>query len=212
MIPLRTGYIYHIFNRGVNKNNIFYDESDYKRFLFTAYHYLNHSSKFSYDLPDSEPGSLQTGLLQKIEQPVDVLAYCLMPNHFHLLLKQKEEGGLTWYMHRLLNSYSHYINVKYKRVGTLFQGPFKNVLIDSDEQLLHLSRYIHLNPVVSNLVTELDNYPWSSYKNYIGVRKSKLCDPRYILDSFPLSGTYEDFVLSQVDYGKELEVIKHMEK
>jgi len=205
---LTTGSIYHIFNRGVNKNDIFFSTTDYKRFMATAIHYKNFTHKFTaFALSDPVSEKLQK---KKMESPkIQIFAYCLMPNHFHLLVKQLEEGGITWFMQHLSNSYVHYVNLKNDRVGPLFQGRFKNVLVDSDEQLLHVSRYIHLNPLVSNLTSDLKTYPWSSYPSYLSNYNDNLSEPEFILSNYKTRRDYEKFVLDQVDYGATLEYIKH---
>lgn len=117
-VLLETNNIYHIFNRGVNKGNIFFDEKDYLRFLKAAVHYKTKATKFSYrnyslnsNNTNDDTGSLKT---------VEILAYCLMPNHFHFVAKQLADNGITDYCRRLFNSFSHYINIKHGRVGPLF--------------------------------------------------------------------------------------------
>ncbi len=203
---LTTGNFYHVFNRGVNKGDIFFSEKDYKRFIITAIHYKNFIHKFTAS-GVSDPVSEK---LRKMEKPkIEIFSCCLMPNHFHFLVKQLEDDGITWFMQHLINSYVHYLNIKYKRVGPLFQGRFKNVLVDSDEQLLHVSRYIHLNPLVSGLVSDLKNYLWSSYHSYIEDREDDLSNPELILGNFKTKRDYEKFVLDQADYAKSLENIKH---
>lgn len=206
-VPLVTNNIYHIFNRGVNKGDIFFSEKDYKHFLSAAKHYLIKNSKYSYEKLRNEPGS--SGSPTSFKPKIEILAYCLMPNHFHLLVKQMVDKGIASYMQRFINSYVHYINIKYKRVGPLFQGPFKGVLIESDEQFLHVSRYIHLNPLASGLVSDLKNYPWSSYHSYIGGGEDGLSNPELILRNFKTKKDYEQFVLDQADYAKSLEDMKH---
>jgi len=205
---LTTGNIYHIFNRGVNKGDIFFLEKDYCRFLLAAKHYKTKGNKFSYEksISHNDTGSLDL----KIKPRVEILAFSLMPNHFHFLIKQLEDDGITWFMQHLINSYVHYLNLKNKRVGPLFQGRFKNVLIESDEQLLHVSRYIHLNPLISGLVSDLKNYPWSSYGSYMGSKEDGLSNPEFILRNFKTKGSYEQFVLDQVEYAESLEQIKHI--
>ncbi|MBI2420513.1 MAG: transposase [Candidatus Levybacteria bacterium] len=133
-----------------------------------------------------------------------------MPNHFHFLVKQLKDDGITSYMRQFMNSFVHYINVKNKRVGPLFQGRFKNVLIDSDDQLLHVSRYIHLNPLVSGLVSDPNKYLWSSYHSYIGNREDGLSNPELILKNFKTKKDYERFLLDQADYARSLEQLKHI--
>ncbi len=109
-----------------------------------------------------------------------------------------------------MNSYVHYVNVKHKRIGPLFQGRFKSVLIESDEQLLHVSRYIHLNPLVSGLVSGLDNYLWSSYLAYIENREDGLSNPDLILSNFKTREDYKQFLLDQENYARSLEQLKHL--
>ena len=210
-IPLTTNQIYHIFNRGVNKNDIFFSQKDYNRFLAAAKHYIIKNSKFSYEKSPvdnneaNDPVSLASG------PKIEILAYCLMPNHFHFLIKQLIDSGITMYMRRFMNSYVHYVNVKNKRLGPLFQGRFKNVLVDSDEQLLHVSRYIHLNPLVSNLVANLDDYPWSSYLTYTSSAEDRFISPQIISNMFKKKRDYKKFILDQEDYAKSLEQLKHLE-
>src|SRR5438132_12702278 len=105
-----------------------------------------------------------------------------MPNHFHFILKQRKENGISIFISLLINSYTKYFNTKYTRVGALLQGAFKSVIVESDEQLIHLSRYVHLNPRVSGLTKNLESYPWSSYKEYLSV--PELCESKIILDLF----------------------------
>lgn len=206
-MPIVTGEIYHIFNRGVNKANIFFQERDYQHFMKAARHYRTKDSKFSYEklFPINDPVSLGSEL-----EKVSILAYCLMPNHFHFLIKQLEDEGITSYFRHLSNSFSHFINIKYGRVGPLFQGRFKNVLIENTEQLLHVSRYIHLNPLVSNLVPNLSLYKWSSYLDYIeDSTKDELVDLALVLNEFKSKNDYEKFISDQAEYVRTLEIIKH---
>lgn len=208
-VPIVTGQIYHIFNRGVNKGTIFFSEVDYRRFYNAAIHYKTSNVKFSYEKSfysksHNDPVSL------KVESKLEVLAYCLMPNHFHFLVKQLVDGGVTSYFRRLLNGYSHFVNVKYHRVGPLFQGRFKSVHIESDNQLLHISRYIHLNPIVSGLVSKLENYSWSSYLSYVAELEDNLCETEFLEKYFKSKEDYQKFVIDQIDYGKKLELIKHL--
>ncbi len=174
-----------------------------------AIHYKSKNSKFSYQkrraLPLHDPVSLQAE-----EYKVEILAYCLMPNHFHLLAKQLVDGGLTSYIRHLANSYSHYVSVKYKRSGPLFTGRFKSVHIETDDQLLHVARYIHLNPVVSGIASDLSKYNWSSYLSYVGDSTNGLASPEKLLAYFKSKEDYKQFVHDQESYGRKLEKIKHL--
>ncbi len=132
-----------------------------------------------------------------------------MLNHYHLLVKQNREGGITEFLGKLSNSYTKYFNTKYNRVGQLFQGEFKAVLIESDEQLMHVSRYIHLNPIASLLVKDLESYSWSSYLEYLGLTNSGFCNKEDILGLFKNTQAYNQFVSDQIGYALELERVKN---
>lgn len=111
-------------------------------------------------------------------------------------------------MSQLSNSYTKYFNTKYRRIGPLLQGAFKAVLMETDEQLIHVSRYIHLNPVVSGLIKDLNLYEWSSYKEHLN-RVGIFCNPSEILNFFSTSKKYKEFIEDQIDYGTTLEILKH---
>ena len=148
---------------------------------------------------------------------VEIISFCLMPNHFHLLLKQNTKAGVTKFMRRISNAYVSYFNKKYERVGVLFQGKFKAANIDSDAYLLHLSRYIHLNPLEVrplNIAKRrwLLNYPFSSLMEYLGKRKTNWINSKVVLSffnrsilPFKKSLTYHQFVESYI-FNPESEV------
>lgn len=202
--PLVNGQVYHVFNRGVEKRDVFTDKREYAHFLEAAEYYQQVSplTKFS-QADEGERENLSDNKL------IEVIAYCLMPNHFHFLLKQTNDNGISTFIRRLINSYTRYFNTKNERVGSLFQGPFKAIRIESDEQLLHITRYIHLNPLVGYLVKDLRNFKWSSYFMYIGLEDNKLCKREEIERLISLKG-YEQFVRDQIDYAKQLENIKRL--
>lgn len=135
-----------------------------------------------------------------------------MPNHFHFLLKQLQDNGISIFISKFSNSYAKYFNTKHERVGPLFQGRFKAIHIENDEQLIHVSRYIHLNPVVSSLInTEaLESYLWSSYPKYLDLAMLDFVDKEMVMSFFKSEVKYKNFVLDQIDYGKKLEQIKHL--
>ena len=128
--------------------------------------------------------------------------------------RQNIDNGISTFISNFTNSYAKYFNTKYQRVGPLLEGVFKAVYVENDDQLIHLSRYIHLNPVVSSIVneTEILNYKWSSYPAYLSLNeKNKIVlDINTILSYFKSPKKYQEFVMDQVDYGKELEKIKHL--
>lgn len=206
IIPLVTGEYYHIFNRGNEKRNIFTQPRDYKRFLKTFYYYQFAGPKPSFSkFAKSDFNSFKPAPEKKL---VEIICYCLMPNHFHFLVKQFKDNGISVFLSQTSNSYTKYFNTKYTRVGALLQGVFKAVRIETDEQLIHVSRYIHLNPVVSELVKLPENYEWTSYLEYITEQK-RFSATEDVLNLFPSPKEYQTFVEAQIDYGTTLEIIKH---
>lgn len=171
-----TNYFYHLYNRGVEKRKVFLNTDDYSRFLeslevFNCFENVKIFYERLRKLKQAKP--------VKREPLVSICAYCLMPNHFHLLLKQLVEEGISKFLQKLTTGYTMFFNNKYEREGSLFQGTFKAVLVETEPQLLHLSRYIHLNPIKdqvekvsyvesSRLLKRLPEYPWSSYPAFIG--------------------------------------------
>lgn len=139
------GEYYHVYNRGVDKRNIFPNDYDYNRFILLL-HVLNTNKNLK--IRDLLKGNSFNGLLKiKNDDPIVAIgAYCLMPNHFHLLVTPLVEGGLSKFMLKLQTSYSMYFNIKNKRSGSLFEGPYKSQHLDTDEYLKYLYSYIHLNP------------------------------------------------------------------
>lgn len=189
---------YHVYNRGVEKRLIFLDEEDYRKFLYYLFVYLA-----PLDIVLQYYPKLRWNLRQhNLHGKVVLIAYCLMPNHFHLLLKQNEIDAITKLMRQVTNAYTLYFNNKYERVGALMQGVFKAALVTTEPYLLHLTRYIHRNP--SELYSmrnrsQLSTYPWSSYVYYIGETRSAVVDPSSILDYFSTKHeqlSYEDFIES----------------
>lgn len=214
-VHFRNSYIYHIFNRGVERRNLFLSSRDRERFimLLEYYRFAKNPKSFSHylNLPLQERKRFQNSL-HTLPQAVDILSYCLMPNHFHLLVRQNTNHGIIQTVSNIANSYAKYFNIKQKRVGPLFQGPFKAVLIESDEQLIHVSRYIHLNPVISGIIDEkeLCKYPWSSLPTYAESNQSNWVEVKTVLSHFHTRDSYRVFIQDQIKYGKELDKIKHL--
>lgn len=203
-VILANNEIYHVLNRGVEERTTFEDKRDYRRFIdsFVYYQKSNPPARFSFQKRVKKEKSKKDNL-------VEILCYCLMPNHFHFLLRQIKEGGISLFISRLTNSYTRYFNIRHQRSGHLFQGPFRVVRIASEEQLLHVSRYIHLNPLVGFLVKDLRNYPYSSYLEYLGLNQGpSVCFSEIILSQFSSSAEYEKFVLDQKDYAINLKKIE----
>lgn len=204
--PLVKEQVYHVFNRGVAKLPIFDDRRDYNRFLETTYYYQFQGPKPQF----SQLKRFKNFSFEKNKKIVELVCYCLMPNHYHFLLKQLSENGISEFINKLSNSYTKYFNIRHNRVGPLLQGQFKAVRVESDEQLIHLSRYIHLNPIVSFLIKDLKDYEWSSYLNFLGLQENKICTKELVSTMFKTPQKYEQFILDQVEYGQGLEIIKHI--
>ena len=190
--PLVTGETYHIYNRGAHKGHIFNIEADYVRFLTLLYLSNNtepvHISKLL--LTKKYQGrSLKTAFDEESTDKslVDILAYCLMPNHFHLVLRQKSEDGITVFMRRLLTGYSMYFNIKYEHSGVLFQGRFKSKVIGDESYFRYIFSYIHLNPIeliepqwkergiidTQKVRNFLEQYDRSSFRDYAKIFRAE---------------------------------------
>lgn len=160
---------YHIYNRGIEKRIIFQDDSDCAMFNFYLKLYLQPKFELIQEISLNPKRKIRF-LHSNLSEEISLIAYSLMPNHFHLLVKQSTSDGITKLMRRLMTSYVMYFNSKYDRVGPLFQNKYKACIIDTDEYLLHLSRYIHLNPV--NISSSINFNYYSSYDYYLGYKKS----------------------------------------
>ena len=184
---LVQGEIYHIYNRGVDKRDIFMDDEDRFRFIHDLFEFndVNPSPNMNEILFNKKMKNMEVGLPYMREPRkvlVEILAYCLMDNHFHMILRQKAENGITEFMRKLGTGYTNYFNQKYERSGSLFGGKFKSVCIKNDAHLMYLPVYIHLNPLdfkfhewrekkiknTKEAIKFLDSYRWSSYMDYTG--------------------------------------------
>lgn len=216
-VPLVTDQLYHVLNRGIGSQPIFLSKRDYQRMWESAFYYQNQKPALSYSHFLRLPTKQRAEFLEKLQAQskflVEIIALCLLPNHFHLLLKQAKENGISLFMANLTNSYTRYFNTKNDRTGHLFQGKFKAVMIETDEQLLHVSRYIHLNPYSSYLVKNLNQlniYPYSSLPEYLDISSTNFFQKEIILGQFKSISAYKKFVSDQADYQRTLEQIKHL--
>lgn len=181
------GEFYHVYNRGTDKRIVFSNTHDYRRFVLLLY--LCNGS-ISVDVSESLRGGMEFRdliFMDRGETLVDIGAYCLMPNHFHILIREKHEGGISLFMKKLSNAYTMYFNKRHERTGGLFEGRFKAQHVGEDRYLKYLFAYIHLNPVkliepwwvedgIKNPVRVnqyLDDYKYSSYPEYMGRRRSE---------------------------------------
>ena len=198
---IAVGEYYHIYNRGNNKQTIFHDERDYIRFLFLILHLQSntvfcnigrHVNYFVKHRMFNTKEGLKNILRTRF---VELTGFAIIPNHFHLIIVGVKDGGVSEYMRRLQDAYTKYYNTKYKRTGHLFQGPYKAVHIKNNNQLLHLSAYIHKNPrELTNWKNKEYLYPWSSYQNYLNNRWGELLKIDIILEQFDTPEKYKNFV------------------
>lgn len=216
-VPLVTEEYYHIFNRGINKQPIFLNVRDCRRATNVFRYYQLSSSKLRYSkfikLSDEEKETYWSNVKNEEDRLVEIVCYCLMPNHFHFLVKQTKDIGISTFMRKFQDSYTRYFNTRYEGIGPILQGQFKAILIEDDEQLLHLSRYIHLNPLSSNVVKDfsaLKEYSWSSFPEYLGRSNIDFCNKEIVLSNFKSTEDYETFTLDRASYQIELNKIKHL--
>ncbi|MCX6751688.1 MAG: transposase [Candidatus Nomurabacteria bacterium] len=206
---LVEGEYYHIYNRGNSKQKIFHDKEDYLRFI-SLFYISNSSESFNfYDLGRNTNFNVYE--IERINPLVDIGAYCLMPNHFHILITQKIENGISKFMQKLSTSYSMYYNKKYKRTGGLFEGKFKSQHTETDNHLKYLFSYIHLNPIkliqkdwkekgIKNkkeALKYLSSYFYSSYLDFIGEKRiqNKILDTNSFPKYFPNKTSFVEEIL-----------------
>ncbi len=175
------GGYYHIFNRGNAKQSIFLDNQDYSFFLFRLKQNLFPKEEYVFRTPPLPENSFS------------LISYCLMPNHFHFLIKQNNNIPVTKLLTRICTSYSMYFNKKYDRIGHVFQDQFKQVTVGDNEYLTWLTAYIHQNPKVGGLVKSPADYQWSSYLEYLGKSSNTLCDRKIVTDQFVNLKALTDF-------------------
>lgn len=199
-INFENNQFYHVYNRGNNKRPIFLDRFDLQRFIQGIVEFNCEEPIGSiFENAFREP---KLGSLASKPRLVDVVAYCLNPNHFHLILKQQVDDGVSKFMHRQGTGYTKYFNEKYKNSGSLFQGPYKAIHVDSNEYLLHLSAYVNLNSEAHN--RSIDNQEEnktilsiSSWQEYV-TGTSGLCNKDIILSQFNKISEYEKFALDSL--------------
>lgn len=198
--------IYHIYNRGVEKREIFGNDDDRFRFIHDLFEFNDCNPAFHTTYYFNKRKIVEVEPLQfkkKAQKSprkllVEIMAFCLMPNHYHLLIRQLADNGIVNFMKKIGTGYTLYFNTKYKRVGSLFQGRFKANLIDQESQFIHIPHYIHLNPlkivepywkegVISDYeknIQFIENYRWSSFLDYIGKKNFPSVTQREFLLNF----------------------------
>ena len=196
---LTKGAIYHIYNRGNNKERIFFDEQDYRAFLFRISIALGMDLKI---INKEELLRMPKSRIRINSKPnlFKLHSFCLMPNHFHILIEQCSESSISELMHKICTSFSMYLNKKYKRIGHVFQDRFKSVIIENNSQLMWTSAYIHINPVKDKLVANPYEYKWSSYNDFADNRNLPITSKDLISSIF---GTKENFIKQTLSFKSE---------
>jgi len=213
---LVKGEIYHVFTKSIADYRIFNQEDDFERMRQLIKYYQNENDlrlsyfiklKFVQEVGFDDAFNITS---KDKNSTVQIIGYCFMPTHIHLLIKQLTENGISHFMSNILNGYTRYFNTIHKRKGPLWESRFKSVLVSADEQLLHVTRYVHLNPVTAKLTNRLEGWTFSSYKEYLGQVKDNLtiCQFDNILEVKP--SLYRKFVNDQISYQRELAKIKHL--
>jgi len=199
---------YHIFNRGVDKREIFADQKDLARFFQSMSEFNTLTPTGGIYAASFHKNNPLRNSVSKSEKLVDFICYCLNPNHFHFMIKQIADRGIEKFMHRLGLGYSKYFNKKYERNGSLFQGPFKAVHINSDEYLLHLSAYINLNNKVHGPSGTFYKSSWEEYLKGAEKADGRFCEKEIIIGQFKNIDRYKNFAeesLGNIRERKELE-------
>ncbi len=209
-VPITTGEVHHVFSKSIAGFKIFRNDREYERMkkLLKFYKTENPSLKFSAFLELKNKNDFQQKRFSNNDNLVKIIAYCFMPTHFHLVLKQIKDNGISIFMRRILNSYAKYFNIKTERKGPLWESRFKNIAIGKDEILLHATRYIHLNPVTAYLVAHPKDWAFSSYREFLKQVEGdeKICNFSGLMGIKPKS--YRKFVNSNIDYQRKWAYVK----
>lgn len=213
-IVFATGETYHVFNRSIAKEALFSSKINLRKALEIVDFYRRPQklrlSKFKSLRPEIKNAHLKA--LTEVTPLVEIYAFAFMPNHYHFLLRQLQENGISKFIGNFQNSFAKVFNLKNDRNGALFQNQFRARRPETDEEFLHLSRYIHLNPVTSYLIEfgELAAYPWTSFSIYAGHKKMPFLNVNAVMDMIGSSQSYAEFIADQVDYQRTLGLLKHL--
>jgi len=207
--------VYHLFNKSIADFRIFNNDVEFKRIIGTIRYYQIEKpqikfSRFTKLFEETQKAAKSELSFPGGQKLVDVVAYCIMPTHFHLAVQELKDKGIVTFMRNVLNSYTRYFNIKHNRKGPLWEGRFKKTTVESDEQLLHLTRYIHLNAVTAYLVDSPEDWYFSSYREYLSLdgKKPPICEYGDILDIRPDS--YREFVEGGISYQRDMAKAKRL--
>lgn len=201
--------IFHVFNRSIAGFKIFNNADNSIRFIETLDYYNNKETKEKFSRAKNlNKYSYNNLLLPKSNSKVKIICFCIMPDHYHLLIKIIQDLSLSKYISDVENSFTRFFNTKFDRKGPLWESRFKAVKIRTNEQLLHVSRYIHLNPSTSNLILKPEDWKYSSYRDLISDKKFLNEIITEISIKTPLM--YKKFVENNLNYQKKLKLIKKL--
>ncbi|NLH38957.1 MAG: hypothetical protein GX445_02715 [Elusimicrobia bacterium] len=202
--------VYHIFNKSIADFVIFNTDSDFNRFISTMKFYLydqkkSISSEIFYADKHGEVFVPNSG----DDKLINIICYTIMPTHFHLIVDDFDDDYVSKYMNNIQNSYTRYFNLKHKRKGPLWQSRFHRIAVQKDEYLIHLTRYIHLNPVTAFLVSKPEDWKYSSYQEYIAGEEINCVYKKYFPENYNFNKFYKEFVDDRIDYQRQLALIKN---
>lgn len=217
MTEIAPGEYYHIYNRGVRKQDITRDGNDYARLLFTLLYFqspvsIANTAHYIYQYTNTKNFLVRRKTLSNIieERFVELVSFAIMPNHFHLIVKEVKPGGIAKYLQRVQNSYTKYFNLKHKFSGHLFEGKYKSVHVKDERHLMHLSAYIHRNPrELKKWKPKPEDYPWSSYQDFVKENRwGELLKCEILFGNFKSPKEYAEFVRSSPAkrYEEEFEI------
>ena len=216
---LTTGSIYHVFNKTIDNKQPFLFTDICQKFCDIVVYYRSTQSILRFSQFDKQPKSLKqtilTNILNKKTFRIRILAYCLMPTHYHFLLRQEHANGVSTFISLIQNSFTRFYNLKHDRKGPLFLHRFKSKPIQTESLIKHVSRYIHLNPFSSNLIKDkelLQKYPWSSFHEYFEQLKP-ISDVDFVLSYFNNNvKSYNSFILNNAEHQRMIEECKYTQK
>ena len=207
---LITDEVYHVFSKSIAGYRIFNDEREFLRMRNLIKYYQYNRPQISFSRYLNANDNIKKNTFNNSIKSIQIVAYCFMQTHIHLILSQLIDDGISNYMRLMLNAYAKYFNLRHRRKGPLWEGPFRNVHVKNDYQLLHLTRYVHLNPTTASLVSKPEDWKYSSYEEYItnNKREGQVCDYNSLLNIEPK--TYKQFVEDNIGYQRDLYKIKKL--
>lgn len=211
---LSTNEFYHIFNKTIANQPIFDNINNLKKIICIV-DYYRYKQKLKLSKFYSLPNRIKNEYLEEAHEKsplVEIYSFAFMPNHYHFLLKQLQNKGIARFISDIQNSFAKNFNLVNDRNGSLFQSGFKSRRITYEEDFFHISRYIHLNPTTSNIITfkELTYYPFTSLNWYFDTKLNKFVNTEYLLNHFQNLSSYVKFLENQVEYQQKLKIIKDL--